>query len=300
MHTRHRRRAWPWLLIGFLVGPAAVWLLAQATMIHTSGTLPANCTVGGVYLKTGASAGFYICLATDTWTGPLGAGAGSGDVVGPASATDEALARFDTTTGKLLQDGAVTLSDTGAFTLPDGVRQTFNPDATVAGLNVGSQAGDPSTPTNGDLWYDSTANELTGRINGANVALGSGGAAGTGSFGITIDGGGSVITTGVKGFIEVPFSGTITQATLLSTDASATAGSIVLDVWCDTYANYAPTDADSITASAPPTLSAANKSQDATLTGWTTAVTAGAVCGFTVDSATTVTRVTLILTVDKS
>jgi len=63
----------------------------------------------------------------------------------------------------------------GAITFPDGVRQSFNPDGTNAGLNVGSHTADPSTPSNGDLWYDSTANELTARINGANVALGSGG-----------------------------------------------------------------------------------------------------------------------------
>lgn len=58
----------------------------------------------------------------------------------------------------------------------DNIRQTFNPGADAAGLNVGSIAGDPGTPSNGDLWYDSTANEMTARINGANVALGAGGA----------------------------------------------------------------------------------------------------------------------------
>jgi hypothetical protein len=100
---------------------------------------------------------------------------GTGDVVGPASATDEALARFDSTTGKLIQNGAITMSDTGALTFPDNVRQTFNPGADAAGLNVGSIAGDPGTPSNGDLWYDSTANELTARINGSSVALGAGG-----------------------------------------------------------------------------------------------------------------------------
>ena len=36
-----------------------------------------------------------------------------GDVVGPASATDNAIARFDTTTGKLIQNSVVTVSDTG-------------------------------------------------------------------------------------------------------------------------------------------------------------------------------------------
>jgi hypothetical protein len=39
-----------------------------------------------------------------------------GDVVGPASATDNAVARFDTTTGKLLQNSVVTIGDTGAAT----------------------------------------------------------------------------------------------------------------------------------------------------------------------------------------
>lgn len=100
---------------------------------------------------------------------------GGGDVVGPASATDNALARFDSTTGKLLQNSSITVDDTGLLGLPAGVRQTFAPNATNAGLNVGSVAGDPSAPSNGDLWYDSTANELTARINGANVALGAGG-----------------------------------------------------------------------------------------------------------------------------
>jgi hypothetical protein len=39
-----------------------------------------------------------------------------GDVVGPASSTDNAVARFDSTTGKLLQNSVVTVSDTGATT----------------------------------------------------------------------------------------------------------------------------------------------------------------------------------------
>jgi len=39
--------------------------------------------------------------------------AGAGDLVGPSSATDNGLPRFDGTTGKLLQTSALTLSDTG-------------------------------------------------------------------------------------------------------------------------------------------------------------------------------------------
>lgn len=41
-----------------------------------------------------------------------GGGSGGGDVVGPASATDNAIARFDTTTGKLIQNSVVTIADT--------------------------------------------------------------------------------------------------------------------------------------------------------------------------------------------
>jgi hypothetical protein len=43
----------------------------------------------------------------------LGGGTASGDVVGPASATDNALVRFDGTTGKLVQNSTATLDDTG-------------------------------------------------------------------------------------------------------------------------------------------------------------------------------------------
>jgi len=39
-----------------------------------------------------------------------------GDVVGPASATDNAVARFDATTGKLLQNSVVIIDDTGSVT----------------------------------------------------------------------------------------------------------------------------------------------------------------------------------------
>jgi hypothetical protein len=41
---------------------------------------------------------------------------GTGDVVGPASATDNAVARFNGTTGKVIQNSVVTINDTGATT----------------------------------------------------------------------------------------------------------------------------------------------------------------------------------------
>ena len=111
-----------------------------------------------------------------------------------------------------------------------------------------------------------------------------------------IDGGGAVITTGEKGHIEIPFDSTITQVALLADQS----GSIVVDIWKDTYANYAPTNADTIVASAKPTITTAQKSQDLTLTGWTTTIAAGDILAFNVDSCTTITRVTVALTVRRS
>lgn len=111
-----------------------------------------------------------------------------------------------------------------------------------------------------------------------------------------IDGGGSAISTGVKGDLTIPFDCTLTAARTLADQS----GSIVIDVWKDTYANYPPVVGDSITASAKPTLSGAIKASDTTLTGWTTTVSAGDTLRFNVDSATTVQRVTLTLTATRT
>lgn len=50
---------------------------------------------------------------------PAGGTGGIGDVVGPASATDNAIVRYDSTTGQLIQDSVVIVSDAGAITVPE-------------------------------------------------------------------------------------------------------------------------------------------------------------------------------------
>jgi hypothetical protein len=111
-----------------------------------------------------------------------------------------------------------------------------------------------------------------------------------------IDGGGSAITTGIKGDVQLDFACTIDSATLLADQS----GSIVVDIWKDTYANFPATDADSITASAVPTISTATKSTDASLTGWTTSISAGDILRFNVDSVTSIERVTVALKVTRT
>lgn len=110
----------------------------------------------------------------------------------------------------------------------------------------------------------------------------------------TIDGGGAAITTGNKGDILIPFACTISRATLLADQV----GSAVVDIYKAALGSYPPSG--SICASAKPTLSAAASASDATLTGWTTSIAANDTLRFNVDSAATVTRVSLILTVTKT
>lgn len=111
-----------------------------------------------------------------------------------------------------------------------------------------------------------------------------------------IDGLGAQISTGIKGDLSIDFAGTINQVTMLA-DVS---GSIVVDIWKDTYANFPPTVADTITAAAKPTITTATKSQDTTLTGWIKTIVAGNVLRFNVDSCTTITRLLMILKVTKT
>lgn len=106
-----------------------------------------------------------------------------------------------------------------------------------------------------------------------------------------LDGGGSAIGTGPKGYLEIPFAGTITAVRMQAN----TSGSAVVDIKKATYSGLPTTS--SICASAKPTLSSAQKMQDTTLTGWTTSVAAGDWLEFNVDSLSGIGRLTISLTI---
>lgn len=94
-------------------------------------------TGAGTTTVTGTYPNFTI-TSTDAYTG---------DVVGPASATDNAIARFDTTTGKLIQNSLVTIDDSG----------------NEAGINAITFDTTPTTPPTGEgtLYWDSADGNQT-------------------------------------------------------------------------------------------------------------------------------------------
>ena len=120
-----------------------------------------------------------------------------------------------------------------------------------------------------------------------------------GSIVYVIDGGGATITAGIKGFIEVPFSGSLEEIRLF---ADQPAGDISIDILKDVYANFPPDDTWDKMGN-PVTISGTNKSQD-DLSGWPDIThrmfNAGDIFAFDVNSCTTHQRVTISMTVNRN
>lgn len=97
------------VLIGNASG-APTW-----SAVNLSSMVTGNLPVTNLNSGTGASASTYW-RGDGTWASV----AGGGDVTGPASATDNAIARFNLTTGKIIQDSVVTIADTTGTTTTSG------------------------------------------------------------------------------------------------------------------------------------------------------------------------------------
>lgn len=107
-----------------------------------------------------------------------------------------------------------------------------------------------------------------------------------------IDGGGATITTGQKGRLPYLLENLTCEGWTITADQS---GSIVVDIWSDTYANFPATVADTIAGTEKPTLSTAQKNQDVSLSSFDTTLDAGNHLVWNVDSVTSVQRVEILL-----
>jgi len=113
----------------FIVGNGTTWVGENGATVRNS-LLPALASNAGKVLAVNTG-------ATDVEWVTGGGGGGSGDVVGPASATDNAVVRFDGTTGKLVQNSAVTVADTtGNITGGTYNKVTITAPATGSTLTV--------------------------------------------------------------------------------------------------------------------------------------------------------------------
>lgn len=86
--------------------------LFQTIAVAGQSNVVADTTSDTLTLVAGSNVTITTDATTDSITIAATGGGGTGDVVGPASATDNAVARFDSTTGKLIQNSGVTISDT--------------------------------------------------------------------------------------------------------------------------------------------------------------------------------------------
>ena len=109
-----------------------------APVVSSGGTTPAI----SMAKATGSVDGY---LSSTDWT--TFNSKGTGNVVGPSSATDNAITRYDTTTGKLIQNSTVTIDDNGNIDQANAI--TF--DITPATL--------PTTP--GTLYWDNADGNQT-------------------------------------------------------------------------------------------------------------------------------------------
>ena len=124
------------------------------------------------------------------------------------------------------------------------------------------------------------------------IAGSGGGTAGSdkGSFGAVAD----ASTTGLIGYITIPYNGTITGWEVIG-DVS---GDCVFDVWKQS-AGIIPTIADTIVGTEKPNLLAQQINSDLSLSTWTTAVTEGDIVGIVLDSASVLSQAWLTVFITK-
>jgi len=118
--------------------------------IHTqtmlAGTLATRSTLAaGQYMAgaTGGDQGSGTINATALYINGVAVTTSTGDVVGPGASTDNAVARFDLATGKLLQNSVVLVGDTGNVTGVNDLTVTGN--LTVNGTTTTVNSGTVST-----------------------------------------------------------------------------------------------------------------------------------------------------------
>jgi hypothetical protein len=102
----------------FVIDTSSSWATTNLTVGRNGSTIEGSasdltCDISNVSVQL-----VYSGTTWNVFAQVGGAGSAYGDVIGPASSTDNAITRFDSTTGKLIQNSLVTVADDGAITAP--------------------------------------------------------------------------------------------------------------------------------------------------------------------------------------
>ena len=138
-------------IVGSISGNAATATSATTATTATNlaggntGYLPYQSGVGTTTFLSPGTNGQVLTLAAGvpSWANPTSVG----DVVGPASSTDNAITRFDGTTGKIIQNSALTLSDAGAIQNINELNFDVTPTGVVGGAGSLAWNSDDNTQT---------------------------------------------------------------------------------------------------------------------------------------------------------
>lgn len=208
------------LLTSANLGTPTMVNLANATnvpMAQASGVLAVN--RGGTGTASPSLVQGTNVTITGTWPNQTinsTGGAGGGDVTGPASSTDNAVARFDSTTGKIIQNSGVVINDSGEVTV--GVWK-----GTEVGLSYGGTGAASASQARGNILPSYTGN--AGKVLAVNTGA-------TDAEWIAAGGVGTVTNvatgTGLTGG-PITASGTISLANTAVTAGAYTSANITVD-----------------------------------------------------------------------
>ena len=185
-------------------GTNYVALRAPASLAgNTTYTLPSIDGSSGQFLTTNGSGAL-------SWSTPVGAG----DVSGPASSTDNAITRFDGTTGKVIQNSGVIIDDSNNVTLQaEGSLRLADTDSTNY---VGFKA--PATVASDVTWTLPSTDGTNGQVLTTN---------GSGVLSFTTNGSGTVTSVG----LALPSEFTISNSPVTSSGT-------LTGAWANQTANY--------------------------------------------------------------
>lgn len=153
---------------------------------------------------------------TGTWPNQTinSTASGTGDVVGPGSSTDNAVARFDSTTGKIIQNSGVVINDSGEITV--GVWK-----GTEIGLPYGGTGASSASQARGNIlpaYAGNAGKVLAVNVGATDVEYISAGGTGTVTS-VAVSGGTTGLTTSGG---PITAAGTITLAGTLAVASGGT------------------------------------------------------------------------------